>query len=200
MMTICSSHSHKLETSGAPNCGNVLVTSLAHTLPGLPRHKSAYPQLRVTYLPYTREHVVAHSKWVSIGSWPAHSHNLVLHLFPTCGNGWNKWSSFLVEVWQPTKFEPALRKIEPLMSKICPQVTYNKMGFEMRRIKLNRVIFALFLNVVQYFVLILYYKVWYMQAVQLQCYELNWRGKDRKHTPGWIMWLGSNGRDKNKKT
>jgi hypothetical protein len=73
------------------------------------------------------------------------------------------------------------------MSKICPQVTYNKMGFEMRRIKLNRVIFALFLNVVQYFVLILYYKVWYMQAVQLQCYELNWRGKDRKHTPGWIM-------------
>ena len=28
MMTVHSSRSHKLETSGAPNCGKVLVTSL----------------------------------------------------------------------------------------------------------------------------------------------------------------------------
>jgi len=55
-----------------------------------------------------------------LGSWPAHSHNLALCSFSICGNGWNKRSSFLVEAWQPTKFEPALRKIEPPMSKICP--------------------------------------------------------------------------------
>jgi len=92
--------------------------------------------------------VQVHSVWVNfewttytistdLGLWPARSHNLALRSFPTCGNGWNELSSFLVEVWLPAKSEPALRNFwASKYQKFVLWVSYNIMSFEMRRVRL----------------------------------------------------------------